>query len=98
MTPAAVELHPDALREIQAAFDWYHSRNPRAAAAFAAEVESAIESVAGDPRRWPSSHHSTRRYLLHRFPFSIVYRETTATVQIIAVAHAKRRPGYWKGR
>ncbi len=86
MTLAAVDLHPDALLEI------------RAAAAFLAEVDSAIETVAEDPRRWPSAPHATRRYLLHRFPFTIVYRESVGTIQVIAVAHAKKRPDYWRAR
>lgn len=40
----------------------------------------------------------TRRYLLRRFPFFVVFREVADRVQIVAVAHARRRPGYWLGR
>jgi len=40
----------------------------------------------------------TRRYLLRRFPFFVVFREVDDRVQIVAVAHARRRPGYWLGR
>jgi hypothetical protein len=40
----------------------------------------------------------TRRYLMQRFPFSVVYRQKRRTLQIVAVAHSKRKPGYWKVR
>jgi toxin ParE1/3/4 len=39
-----------------------------------------------------------RRYLFHRFPYMLVYRETGAVILVIAVAHARRRPGFWKER
>ena len=40
----------------------------------------------------------TRRILLDRFPFTIDYRVTSNTLNIVAVAHQKRRPGYWSWR
>jgi hypothetical protein len=36
--------------------------------------------------------------ILNRYPFSVVFRERLHDLQIIAVAHAKRRPGYWAKR
>jgi len=40
----------------------------------------------------------TRRYLLQRFPFSVVYRVEARRILIVAVAHARRRPSYWRSR
>jgi hypothetical protein len=40
-----------------------------------------------------------RRFLLHRFPYLLIYREREdGVIQILAVAHTSRRPGYWKER
>jgi len=39
-----------------------------------------------------------RRYLLRRFPYSIIYQVSTDELRVIAVAHQRRRPGYWAGR
>jgi len=50
------------------------------------------------PERWPEHLQGTRRFLLHRFPFSIVYRLKGDVIEVVAIAHAKRRPGYWKRR
>ena len=51
--PAEVRLHPEAERELRAAFLWYFERNLLAAESFQAEVAHAIEAVARDPKRWP---------------------------------------------
>ena len=98
MATRPVEFHPDAVDEAVAAREWYQARNLSAAAAFLEETDRAIERIAEAPQRFPQHVHGTRRYLLHRFPFSIIYRETDTTVQIVAVAHARRKPGYWTHR
>ena len=50
------------------------------------------------PRLPPAHLYVTLRVALERYPISIVYRELLQDIQIIAVAHAKRRPGYWANR
>jgi plasmid stabilization system protein ParE len=98
MTPGNFELHPQALQEAIAARDWYRVRSERAASAFLNELAHALEQVRTHPERWPRAEDGTRRVLLHRFPFAVVYRLTQAGVLVIAVAHGRRRPGYWRDR
>lgn len=98
MPSLSVEFHPDAIEESRGAWQWYAERSATAAKAFVAELDRAIEELAETPERWPQYLHATRRFLLHRFPFSVVYRRTGTTLQVIAVAHARRKPGYWKQR
>lgn len=62
------------------------------------ELDRAVERIAEAPTRWPAHLHGTRRYLLRRFPFSLVYREVGPILTVVAVVHAKRRPGYWRDR
>jgi plasmid stabilization system protein ParE len=70
----------------------------RASARFLSEIYDALENLAQWPQRWPFYQHGTRRFVLHRFPFSVIYRDEPAVVSIVAIAHHKRRPGYWKDR
>ena len=98
MAGKALELHPSALAEIKSAIAWYRERNPSAALKFAAEVDRAVEMILASPQRWPRGEHQTRKFVLRRFPFAIIYREKTEAVQMLAVAHGHRRPGYWKQR
>jgi len=68
------------------------------AATLLTEIEAACSRLselraAGSPL---DAEH--RRFGLRRFPFGLIYRITSSGVQIIAVAHRRRRPGYWRQR
>ncbi len=93
MAAKPVRFHEDADAEYEDAFDWYLARSPHAAAEFAAELSRAVELIAQAPRRWAPGLGGTRR-----FPFALVYRELPSVIQVLAVAHSHRRPGYWKTR
>jgi toxin ParE1/3/4 len=94
----SLELHPEAVVETRGAVRWYRERSETVAAAFIAEIDHAIGQIDESPDRWPPYIQGTRRYLLHRFPFYVVYRRQSSTIQIIAVAHGHRKPGYWRPR
>src|SRR5580765_2449790 len=99
MSTRQVEIHPEALAEAEAAVTWYTERSSRAPVAFIEEIDRAIDSILNAPKRWPVFDENCRRMPLFRFPYSIVYREkSTAVVQRWAVAHGRRRSGYWRGR
>jgi toxin ParE1/3/4 len=91
-------VHRSAAAEIRAAARWYRARSPTAAAAFLAAVETAIAAIVEHPEAWPrrDERGAVRAFVLDRFPFSIVYRIRPAEIRILAVAHAKRAPDYWR--
>lgn len=93
-----LEYLDEALAEAIAAARWYAERSATAAAAFSSEIDEAESAIVRLPDAWPRFDHDTRRYLLRRFPFSVVYRVEAARIVIVAVAHGRRRPGYWKSR
>ena len=98
MPPERAWVHPEAIAEARAAREWYETRNAEAAERFMAELDLAIERIEEAPCQWPPYLADTRRYLLRRFPFFVVFREASDRVQVVAVAHARRRPGYWLRR
>jgi plasmid stabilization system protein ParE len=63
-------------------------------------VDKAFESIRENPEACPvwRADRSYRKRLLKRFPYIVFFRIDAATVEIVAVAHAKRRPGYWVDR
>jgi plasmid stabilization system protein ParE len=91
-------FHPAALDEFRAADDWYAARSPDASAEFLLAISDALQNICSSPRRWAVYLYGTRRFILHHFPFSIVYLDEQDVVKVVAVAHAKRRPGYWRRR
>ena len=98
MPSFAVEFHPLAADEAQAAERWYRERNETASGRFQRELDVAIERISERPEAGSPYLSNTRRVLLRRFPFFLVYRVRGEQVQIVAVAHARRRPGYWRVR
>lgn len=98
MASKPIRFHPEAEREYLSSLLWYSERSPSAALDFEAEFQRAISAIEESPERWSSYLSHCRRYVLRRFPFSIVYRVRDAEVVVFAVAHGHRRPGYWRGR
>ena len=96
--PLAPELHPEAAAEVEAAFTWYRERSERAAEGFLRELEHALGQVAAFPDRWLLYGPGIRGFKLRRYPFAVIYRGAESPVQIIAIAHGRRRPGYWRKR
>ena len=93
-----VAFHPEAARELLEAPAWYRERSAVAAVPFAGEVSAAIERIEDRPGSWKRYLQGSRRVSLSNFPFSIIYRERREDIEIIAVAHHRRRPGYWTER
>jgi plasmid stabilization system protein ParE len=98
MNAKQLYLHPAAVEEAVAAARWYRERSPRAAARFIDEINHVIEKLIEAPHRWPQGPHGTRKIKLPCFPFAVIYRESKETIQILAFAHGRRRPGYWQAR
>jgi plasmid stabilization system protein ParE len=95
---ANVVLLPGAELDYQEGYVWYHARSERAAENFEAAIEHALSLIADDPEQWPFCDDRHRLYILRRYPYSVVYRLEGDTVLVVAIAHARRRLGYWKQR
>jgi plasmid stabilization system protein ParE len=93
-----LEVLPAALEEALAATRWYLERDERVADAYDAELSRAFDQIERAPETWPSHHYGTHRFLLRRFPYELVYKIYPDVVVIVAVAHCKRKPGYWQHR
>jgi plasmid stabilization system protein ParE len=91
-------FHPEARVDFRESALWYRERSPQAAAHFRATVSHSVLAIAKVPQHYPAYLYGTRRCVLRTFPFSIIYLDDPDAVNIVAVAHHKRRPGYWKLR
>ncbi|MEP7120084.1 MAG: type II toxin-antitoxin system RelE/ParE family toxin [Byssovorax sp.] len=95
--------HRDAREELSAAADWYEARRPGLGLDFVAEVTRAVASIRENPETWPRwegvlMRVPVRKFVLRQFPFSIPYLVHEDTIVVLAVAHGRRRPGYWRAR
>lgn len=98
MAKLSVDFHPQARLEADAAVDYYCERSPRAAEAFYQEFDSACIAIRESADSWAEYLYGTRRYLLKRFPYVVVYRATEHRIEVVAVVHGHRKPGYWADR
>ena len=96
----AVDVHPDVYAELEHSRKWYDERAANLGTDFLDEVDRAVRAVRQAPSTWPfyDSERDIRRYLVHRFPYGVIYRVKDPVIQILAVMHLRRRPDYWRGR
>jgi plasmid stabilization system protein ParE len=96
MAAASVIFHRLAQRDYQTAYRWCARRSARAAQRFADAIDHAVQQIAGAPDRWPVYRDPYRWVRTRRFQYVLYYRVLDPThVFIVAVAHPRRRPGYW---
>lgn len=88
----------EAENEYNEALDYYIERSEEVANSFIVEFESAIDTILQSPQRWRGEQDGTRIYRLANYPYTLRYQEGEGFVLLIAVAHNRRRPGYWKKR
>jgi plasmid stabilization system protein ParE len=93
-----VHFFEEADEEVEERRRWYREQSETAEAAFLRELDHAVGVVLDAPRRWPQYIAGTQRYVFSTFPYSLVYFVENETIQVVAVAHQKRRPGYWLKR
>jgi plasmid stabilization system protein ParE len=93
-------LLPAAERELLEAIDWYEGRRPGLGIDFLGVVDLALGAIADAPEQyavWPPNPRY-RRLVLDRFPYIVFYHVPEHGPEVVAIAHAKRRPGYWLRR
>jgi plasmid stabilization system protein ParE len=91
----SLRIHPAAPEEAEAAVDWYARLSRRAAGMFLDELDRAMDQIDQNPEQYPRHDFGTRRIVLRRFPFVVVFRKAVGGVEIIAIAHG---PDYWRER
>ena len=91
-------FHEDAEAEFGRAVEYYEESRPGLGLEFAQEVYAAITRVIQFPDAWSPMSKNSRRCLVSRFPFGIIYQVKSGYVRIIAVADLRRRPNYWRDR
>lgn len=65
---------------------------------FLDKIGSAVQDIAAHPERWPVIRFNIRRRLIHRFPYSLLYRVDPNEVIVLATMHLHRHPDYWLDR
>jgi plasmid stabilization system protein ParE len=94
-----VSIASAAEAELAEAADFYlREAGATVSRVFLAEFERAVALIADQPAIGAPWRASIRRLPLRRFPYSVLYEVRGAEIRLIAVAHQRRKPGFWRGR
>lgn len=91
-------FHEDAAAELENAVAYYDECRPGLGLDFAHEVYAAIARIVQFPEAWSPLSKNTRRCLVTRFPYGVIYRVKSDYIEVIAIADLRRRPGSWRSR
>jgi hypothetical protein len=91
-------FHEYAETEFDNAVEFYEDCRRGLGIEFAKEVYATIDRIIQYPDAWSPMSKNTRRCLVNRFPFGVIYQIKSGYVRIIAVADLRRHPGYWLER
>ena len=87
-----------AREEVHEAAEYYAAISPGLGTSFKRELRQLMRLVATMPNAWPPSGPETRKCLLTRFPYLVVYAPLPGELLVLAVGHQHRKPGYWRER
>lgn len=98
MTRRRLEFHPLAEFELTEAHEWYDQWGADLADRFELAFNVGVQKIIEGPERWPLCFGPTRRFILKKFPYCIVYHATPSVIRVLALAHTSREPDYWQDR
>ncbi len=93
-----VGFHPAAREELIQSAQYYQAQSLGLGRRFAVAVRDAVHRIQEFPLLYPALEDDIRRCRVHRFPYGIVYRAKPERIEVLAVMHLHRQPGYWKSR
>jgi len=93
-----IRLLKPALTELDDGIVWYEEQVSGLGIEFLDEILETFKRIKLNPDAWAPFSDRTRRCLVHRFPYGIIYQIRENEISIIAIAHLHRKPDYWKDR
>ena len=92
-------VSPEADRELtEGALYYAREGNAEVALAFLAEFNRVLELLCAHPELGAIWRREWRRFPARKFPYSIVYYIRGEEIRVVALAHHRRKPGYWTTR
>lgn len=91
-------FHPEAKFELTEVVEFYQTKEINLGVEFLEEIFGTIARIIEFPQAFPNFSKNTRKCLINRFPFAVIYQIRQKEIFILAITHLSRKPGYWKER
>lgn len=95
-----IVIHPAAQLELRAAANWYSDQEAGLGEEFVLEIDRTLETLTEEAHRaaaWRSGS-PYQKTLVHRFPYAVFFTHDVDHLYVLAIAHRRRKPGYWLKR
>ena len=93
-----LEFHPEVTNDIKGSYLWYEDKLQGLGTRFLNELEDGYTAIQNFPDTWANFQYGFKRYILNKFPFSILYKVIEEKIVILAIMHNSRKPNYWINR
>ncbi len=93
-----IEILEIARREYAEAREFYEIEQPGLGAQFEDQIRHSLLRIRQYPKAWPAERKEIRRYIVHKFPYKILYSIQADKIVVLAFAHLHRQPDYWVDR
>lgn len=93
-----LRLHPDADFEALEAKSWIKEDDPIQADLFVGALEKTFTEIKRNPDRYRTFSGDFRKARVGKFAYGVVYRIGSNEIEVLAIMHLHRKPGYWKTR
>lgn len=93
-----IEILAAAESEIEGAYDYYERQAEGLGSRFLDELIYGFKNIKRYPGAWPNFSGRTKRCLLAKFPYGVIYQLRKDKILVVAVTHLHRKPEYWKDR
>jgi plasmid stabilization system protein ParE len=87
-----------ARREYDEAKEFYETEQPGLGSQFKEQIRHSLLRIQQYPQAWPPERKEIRRYIVHKFPYKILYSIQDDKIVVLAFAHLHRQPDYWIDR
>jgi plasmid stabilization system protein ParE len=87
-----LNILPEAENDVREAFLWYESIRLGLGYDFLMQVDAGMRFIERNPDACSSGYKNTRKCLIKRFPFKIIYLAEEDRVTVLGVLHGKRNP------
>ena len=94
----SIQLHDAADVELNEATDYYDLESPGLGEVFLEDIERGFRRIREHPDAATAVAPGIRKLVLTRFPFAIIYATPADTIRVLAIAHQRKRPYYWRSR
>ena len=71
---------------------WYAAHAPQMIPAFREAFRAIVNRIEANPQQFPLAQQQTRKALVRRFPYLVLFRETERAAYVVAVFHTRRDP------